>query len=136
MKVTNGHIHEILQKTYFLSQLLSQRLHVKTKIMANSMRTAWRHFRALLTHFRSRDVINIIFGITVITPLFFKLKTSSETKMILDVISNGPNHKNDRFLQKNGRKTSFKNVTMVTKMLYVYISVTVPDRPIVAIINR
>ena len=38
--------------------------------------------------------------------------------------------------EKNGRKTSFKNVTMVTKMLHVYISVTVPDRPIVTIIHR
>ena len=56
--------------------------------------------------------------------------------MILDVISNDPTHKNDTFLQKNGRKTSFKNVTMVTKMLHVYISVTVPDRPIVTIIHR
>ena len=57
--------------------------------------------------------------------------------MIPDVISNDPNHKNDTFLQKkNGRKTSFKNVTMVTKMLHVYISVTVPDRPIVTIIHR
>ena len=100
------------------------------------MRTAWRHFRAPLTHFRSRGVINAIFGITAITPLIFKLKTSSKTNMILDVISNDPNHKNDTFLQKNGRKTSFKNVTMVTKMLHVYISVTVPDRPIVTIIHR
>ena len=33
------------------------------------------------------------------------------------------------FLQKNGLKKSFKNVTMVTKMLHVYISVTVRDRP-------
>ena len=64
------------------------------------------------------------------------LKTSSKTNMILDVISNDPNHKNDAFLQKNGRKTSFKNVTMVTKMLHVYISVTVPDRHIVTIIHR
>ena len=56
--------------------------------------------------------------------------------MIHDVISNDANHKNDRFLQRNGRKTSFKNVTMVTKMLHVYISVTVPDRPIVTIIHR
>ena len=31
---------------------------------------------------------------------------------------------------------SFKNVTMVTKMLHVYISVTVRDRPIVTIIHR
>ena len=36
---------------------------------------------------------------------------------------------------KNGRKTSFKNVTMVTKMLHFYISVTVPDRPMVTIIG-
>ena len=56
--------------------------------------------------------------------------------MILDVISNDPNHKNDTFLQKNGRKASFKNVTMVKKMLHVYISVTVPDRSIVTIIHR
>ena len=56
--------------------------------------------------------------------------------MILDVISNGAIHENDRFLQNHGRKTSFKNVTMVTKMLHVYISATVPDRPIVTIIHR
>ena len=40
---------------------------------------------------------------------------------------------------KNGRKTSFKNVTtvtMVTKILTGYISVTVTDRPIVTIIHR
>ena len=37
------------------------------------------------------------------------------------------NKKNRYFPAKNGRKTSFKNVTMVTKMLHVYISVTVPD---------
>ena len=72
------------------------------------MRTAWRHFRAPSTHFRSRDVINVIFGITAITPLFFKLKTSSETKMILDEISNDPNHKNDRFLQKKWAKNVFQ----------------------------
>ena len=56
--------------------------------------------------------------------------------MIHDVISNDPNHKNDSSLQRNGRKTSFKNVTMVTKMLHVYISVRVRDRPIVTIIHR
>ena len=65
-------INVIFGKTLFL------RRHVKTKIMANGMRTAWRHFRAPPTHFRSRDVINAIFGITAITPLFFKLKTSSK----------------------------------------------------------
>ena len=78
MKVTNGHIHDYLQKTHFLSQFLSKRLHVKTKIMAKSMQTARRHFRAPPTHFRSRDVINVIFGKTAITPSFFKLKSSSK----------------------------------------------------------
>ena len=56
--------------------------------------------------------------------------------MIHDVISNDTNHKNYRFLQRNGRKMSFKNVTMVTKMLHVYISVTVRDRPKVTIIHK
>ena len=55
---------------------------------------------------------------------------------MLDVISNGLNHKNDMFLKRNGRETSFKNVTMLTQMLHVYISVTVPDRPIVTVIHR
>ena len=55
--------------------------------------------------------------------------------MILDVISNDPNHKNDMFLQKMGEKV-FQNVTMATKMLHVFISVTVPDRPIDTIIHR
>ena len=89
------------------------------------MRTAWGHLRALPTHFRARDVINVIFGKTEITPSFFKKRPQVKSKMILDVISNDPSHKNDTFLQKNGRKTSFKNVTLVTKMLHVYISVTV-----------
>ena len=100
------------------------------------MRTAWPQFCAPMMHFRSRDVINVIFVKTAITPSFFKLKASVKTKMIHDVISNETNHKNDMFLQNNGRKTSFKNVTMVTKMLHVYISVTVRDRPIVTIIHR
>ena len=56
--------------------------------------------------------------------------------MILDVICNNPNHKNDTFVQKKWGKTSFKNVTMVTKMLHVCISITVPDRPTVTINHR
>ena len=100
------------------------------------MQTEWRHFQAPPTHFRSRDVINVIFGITAITTLFFKLKTSIKTKLIPDVFCNDLNHKNDMFLKRHGQKTSFKNVTMVTKILHVYISVTVPDRPIVTIIHR
>ena len=56
--------------------------------------------------------------------------------MNLDVISNDPNHKK-RYVYKNiPDKTSFKNVTMVTQMLHVYILVTVPDRPIFTIIHR
>ena len=51
-----------------------------------------------------RDVINVIYGKTTITPSFYKRKTSSKTKMILDVISNDPIHKNDMFLQKMGEK--------------------------------
>ena len=50
-------------------------------------------------------------------------------------MSNETNHKNDMFLQKNGRKASFTNVIMVTKMLHGYMSATVPDRPMVTIIG-
>ena len=52
-----------------------------------------------------------------------------------EVISNDPTHKNDMFL-KNICEKRIKYVTMVTKMLHVYISVTVPDRPILTIIHR
>ena len=68
------------------------------------MRTTCRHFRAPPTHFRSRDVINVFWGKTAITPLFFRLKTSSKTKLIHDLISNEPSHNNDKFLQKMGEK--------------------------------
>ena len=56
--------------------------------------------------------------------------------MIRDVNSNEPNHNNDMFQQKIGQKTSLKNITMGTKILQVYISVMVPDSPIVTIIHR
>ena len=39
------------------------------------------------------------------------------------------------FERSYDEKMSFKNVTMFTKMLHVYISVTVIDRPIVTIIH-
>ena len=42
--------------------------------------------------------------------------------MIPDVISNDPILKKDMFLHRNGWKTSFKNIDMVTKMLHAYIS--------------
>ena len=104
--------------------------------MANSMRTALRHFRAPPMHFRSHDVINVIFGKTAINVHFLSYRLQVKSKLIRDVISNDLNHHNDKFLQNNGRKTSFKNVTMVTKILTCYISVTVRDRPVVTIIHR
>ena len=120
MKVTNGHRHVFHEKRIF-SVLELETLN-KDQIMANSMRTACRHFRAHLMPFRSSDVTNVISGKTAITPSFLKLKTS-KPKLIPDVISNEANHKNDMILQNNGRKTSFKNVTMVTKnVAYLYLS--------------
>ena len=81
----------------------------------------------------------IVTMVTKILTCYFSLTVPDRpivTIIITIVISNEPNHKNDMFLQNNGRKTSLKNVTMVTKMLHVYISVTVPDRPQVTIIHR
>ena len=43
----------------------------KEQKIVYSMQTAWCHFRATPTNFRSRDVINGIFEKTSITPLFF-----------------------------------------------------------------
>ena len=65
-------------KNVFSQSVIELETSRKAKIVANSMRTAWYHFRRPLTYFRSRDVIKAIFGITAITPLFFKLKTSSK----------------------------------------------------------
>ena len=72
------------------------------------MRTTWFHLRASLTHFWSSDVINVIFRKTAITPSFFKIRLQVKTKLIPDVISNDPNYKIDRFLQRKERKTSSK----------------------------
>ena len=73
------------------------------------MLTTWCHLPASLTHFWSSDVINVILGKTAITPSFSKIKTlSKKTKLIPDVISNDPNHKIHRFLQRKERKTSSK----------------------------
>ena len=56
--------------------------------------------------------------------------------MILDVISNEASHKNYIFLKNVHEKRLSKYVTISTKMLHIYISVTVPDRPIHTIIYR
>ena len=87
--------------------------------MAKSVRTAWRHFCVTPMHFRSSDVIKVIFGKTAITPSFFKLKTSSKNKT-------DPNKKNDTFL-KNIREKHLSKCNHGYKMLHIYISVTVPD---------
>ena len=68
------------------------------------MQTAGRHFRTSATHFRLSGVINVIFRKTAITPLFFKLKTSSKTKLIPNVISNEPNHQKRYVPTRNGEK--------------------------------
>ena len=94
--------------------------------MAKSVRTAWRHFCVTPMHFRSSDVIKVIFGKTAITPSFFKLKTSSKNKQIHDVFYNNPNQKNDTFL-KNIREKHLSKCNHGYKMLHIYISVTVPD---------
>ena len=99
---------------------------------ANSMASFARFSDALPVTWRHKRY----FWNNCYNSFIFKLKTSSKTKMILDVICNDPNHKNDTFIQKNRRKTSFTNVAMVTKMLHVCISITVPDRPTVTIIHR
>ena len=55
--------------------------------------------------------------------------------MILDVISNEASHKNYIFL-KNVHEKVFQICNHGYKMLHVYISVMVPDRPIHTIIYR
>ena len=77
MKVTNGHIHEFYENVFF-QYVFELETSCKDNIMANRMRTAWRHLRASLTHFWSSDAINVIFRKTAITPSFFKIKTSSK----------------------------------------------------------
>ena len=53
-----------------------------------------------------------------------------------DAIPNNLIHKNDTGCIRIGVKTSLKTVTMLTKILFVYISLMVPDRPMVTIIDR
>ena len=60
-----------IQKTHSLTQFLSYRPVVKTKIMAISRRSAWRHYRVHPINFRSCDVTNVIFGKTATTHYFF-----------------------------------------------------------------
>ena len=85
------------------------------------MQSAWCHFRATLTNFRSRDVIKVIFGKTPITPSFLakdfksKLKLSRASYQIITTL------KSAHFCAKSGKKVfkcgyhSYKN----TDMLYL-----------------
>ena len=99
------------------------------------MQSAQCHFRATLTNFRSPDVKNVIFGKTAITPSFFlakdfksKLELSRTSYRVIPIL------KSAHFSAQIGKKY-LNTVTMVTKILTCYISVTVPDRSIVTIIH-
>ena len=99
------------------------------------MRIPWCHFRATPTHFWSCDVINVIFRKTAITPSFVSQRLQIKTKISQKVVSGQPNTKISTSVQKLA-KNPLNTVTMVTKILTCYISVTVPDRPKVTIIHR
>ena len=92
-----------------------------------SMRREWCDFRAHLTHFRSCDVKNVIFLKTAVTPLFLTFKTSSKNKNDRISFSGQLRTKINILLCRNWQKTSVNNVTMLTKILTCYISVTVPE---------
>ena len=92
-----------------------------------SMRRKWRNFCAQLTHFWSRDIINVIFK-TAVTPSFLMFKTSSKNKNDPIIFSDQLNTETNIFLCRNWQKTSVNYVTILTKILTCYISVTVPDR--------
>ena len=93
-----------------------------------SMSREWRDFRAQMTHFRSCDVKNVIFLKTAVTPLFLTFKTLNKNKNDRIIFMGQLSTKIKIFLCRNWQKTSVNNVTMLTKILTCYISVTVPDR--------
>ena len=49
------------------------------------MRTAWCNILPHATHFLSRDVFNVIFAKTSITPFIFYAKDKAKTKIIQNV---------------------------------------------------
>ena len=118
----------------FISQFLSYRLPANTNIMASSMRTAWSHFGTPPMHFRSHDLINVIFGKTALTPSCFKLKTSNQNLNYPGCCQ--PNTKISKFLCRNWQKVFKYGKHGGCKILTCYISVTVPDRSMVTIIYR
>ena len=85
------------------------------------MRTAWCHFGAPLMHFRSRDLINVVFGKIAITPSFFNLKTSKlKLSRTLNVVQFSPMLKSANICAATGKKVfkygnhgGFKNIDML-----------------------
>ena len=73
--------------------------------MANSMQTAWRYFGTPAMHFRSGELINVIFEKTAVTPSLFKLKTSNQNSNYSGHrISSIPGQYQDIFVQKMAEK--------------------------------
>ena len=70
-------------KKQFLSQFSTLTLQVKIKIIIRCMHKAYIFPHA--THFLSRDVFNVIFAKTSITPFFFYAKDKVKTKIIQKV---------------------------------------------------
>ena len=83
-------------------------------------------------NFRSRDLLNVIFEKTSITPFFllakdFKSKLKLSRMLLL---------KSGNFCEETGKKVLNTVTMVVAKILTCYISVTVPDRPMITIIYR
>ena len=72
-------------------------------------------------------IIAFVFNF-IVTPLFLTFKTSSKNKNDRIIFSGQLSTKINIFLCRNWQKTFVNNVTMLTKILTCYISVTVPDR--------
>ena len=100
------------------------------------MQRAWHRFLDPPTHFRLRDVINVIFGKTAITPSLAKLKTSRKKLKLSRTSYRFSQILKSAYFCAGIAKKALNMVTMVTKIMTCYISVMVPDRPIVTIIHR
>ena len=93
----------------------------------------------MVPFWRSCDLINVVFGKIAITPSLFNLKTSNQNlkKSNQNIVSGQPNTKLSKYLCRNWQKKALNTVTIVVaKILTCYISVTVPDRPMITIIYR
>ena len=69
------------------------------------MRTAWCHFGGPPMHFRSRDLINVVFGKIAITPSFFNLKAFvSKLKLSRTLYRVSPIVKSANICAETGKK--------------------------------